>query len=108
VETVGFDKRVTAEGLEYLLYNAFETMPDLRGCEVTRSWAGLRPGSPDGWPVVGEGPLPGLHFALGAHRRGILLTPLVSEAAAASVLGKPLPEEAKAFAWNRGKAPVGV
>jgi glycine oxidase len=108
VETVGFDKRVTAEGLEYLLYNAFETMPDLRGCEVTRTWAGLRPGSPDGWPVVGASPLPGLHFALGAYRRGILLCPLVAEAAAASVLGKPLPEEAKAFAWDRVKAPVGV
>jgi len=108
VETVGFDKRVTAEGLEYLLYNAFETMPDLRGCEVTRSWAGLRPGSPDGWPVVGASPLPGLHFALGAYRRGILLCPLVAEAAAASVLGKPVPAEARPFAWDRVKAPVGV
>jgi glycine oxidase len=108
VETVGFDKRVTAEGLEYLLYNAFETAPDLRGCEVTRTWAGLRPGSPDGWPVVGGSPLPGLHFALGAFRRGILLCPLVAEAAAASVLGKPVPEAARAFAWDRVKAPVGV
>ncbi|HXC64630.1 MAG TPA: glycine oxidase ThiO [bacterium] len=108
VETVGFDKRVTAEGLEYLLYNAFETVPDLRGCEVTRSWAGLRPGSPDGWPVVGGGPLAGLYFALGAYRRGILLSPLVSEAAAAAVLGKPVPEEAKAFAWDRVKAPAVV
>jgi len=108
VETVGFDKRVTAEGLEYLLYNTFETMPDLRGCEVTRSWAGLRPGSPDGWPVLGPSPLPGLHFALGAFRRGILLTPLVAECSAASVLGKPLPGEAKAFAWDRVKAPAAV
>jgi glycine oxidase len=106
VETVGFDKRVTAEGLEYLLLNLFETAPDLRPCEVTRTWAGLRPGSPDGWPVLGAGPLEGLHFALGAYRRGILLTPLAAEAAAASVLGRPLPEEAKAFAFQRPTAPT--
>jgi glycine oxidase len=106
VETVGFDKRITAEGLEYLLQNVFETAPDLRPCEVTRTWAGLRPGSPDGWPVMGQGPLEGLHFALGAYRRGILLLPLAAEAAAASVLGKPLPAEAKAFAFERPTAPT--
>jgi glycine oxidase len=108
VETVGFDKRVTAEGLEYLLYNAFETIPDLRSCEVLRTWAGLRPGSPDGWPVMGPGPLPGLHFALGAYRRGILLLPLAAECAAASVLGRPLPAAARAFHWQRQAALAGA
>jgi glycine oxidase len=106
VETVGFDKRITAEGLEYLLQNLFETAPDLRPCEVTRTWAGLRPGSPDGWPVLGPGPIEGLHFALGAYRRGILLAPLAADAAAASVLGLPLPAEAKAFAFERPTAPA--
>ena len=101
VETVGFDKRVTAEGLEYLLQNAFDTLPDLRSCEVTRSWAGLRPGSPDGWPVLGPGPLPGLHFCLGAYRRGILLLPLAAQTAAAGVLGQAAPVEAAAFSYAR-------
>jgi glycine oxidase len=103
VETVGFDKRVTAEGLEYLLMNAFETAPDLRSCEVTRSWAGLRPAGPDGWPVLGPGPLKGLHFALGAFRRGILLMPLASETAAAGILQRPLPAEAEAFRVPRAQ-----
>lgn len=106
VETVGFDKRVTAEGLEYLLYNAFETVPDLRGCEVLRTWAGLRPGSPDGWPVLGPGPEAGLHFALGAFRRGILLLPLVADTVAASVLGRPLPPAAAAFHHARRREAV--
>jgi glycine oxidase len=106
VETVGFDKRVTAEGLEWLLQGAFETIPDLRSCEVTRTWAGLRPGSPDGWPVFGAGPEAGLHLALGAYRRGILLLPLAMETAAASVLGQPLPEAAKPFALDRSLRPA--
>lgn len=103
VETVGFDKRVTAEGLEYLLMNTFETAPDLRSCEVTRTWAGLRPGSPDGWPVLGPAPLPGLHFALGAYRRGILLMPLASAAACSGILGRPMPPEAEAFSAARSR-----
>jgi glycine oxidase len=103
VETVGFDKRVTAEGLEYLLLNAFEAAPDLRGCEVTRSWAGLRPASPDGWPVLGPGPMEGLHLALGAYRRGILLLPLSAESVVAGILGRPLPPEAAAFSFSRGR-----
>jgi glycine oxidase len=106
VETVGFDKRVTAEGVEWLLQGAFETIPDLRSCELIRTWAGLRPGSPDGWPVFGAGPEEGLHLALGAYRRGILLLPLAAAAAAASVLGKPLPEAAKPFALSRALRPA--
>ncbi|HTB21395.1 MAG TPA: glycine oxidase ThiO [bacterium] len=104
METLGFDKRVTAEGIEYLLMNAFETAPDLRPCELTRTWAGLRPASPDGWPVLGPAPLPGLHFALGAYRRGILLMPLAAESAAAGILGLPLPSEAAAFGASRAAA----
>jgi glycine oxidase len=108
VETVGFDKRITAEGLEYLLYNAFETAPDLRSCEITRTWAGLRPGSPDGWPTFGPGPLEGLHFALGAFRRGILLTPLAAETAAAGILGTAAPAEAAAFHFGRVRPAMAV
>jgi glycine oxidase len=44
---------------------------------VMRTWAGLRPGSPDGLPLVGpvEG-LGGLLLAVGHHRNGILLGPM--------------------------------
>jgi glycine oxidase len=98
VEHVGFDTQMTGEGIEWLLQNAFETVPDLRTCAVDKLWAGLRPGTADGWPVVGPGGQPGLHLILGAYRRGILLSPLLIEAVVASVLGKPMPLEAQAFA----------
>ena len=44
-----------------------------------RSWAGLRPATPDGLPVIGPWPgLGGLHVAAGHYRSGILLTPITA------------------------------
>ncbi len=101
VETVGFDKRLTGEGIEYLLQGAFETIPDLRNCEVDRLWAGLRPGAGDGWPTLGPSGRAGLHLALGAYRRGILLAPLVADALAHALQYGELPPAAVAFALDR-------
>ncbi len=101
VETCGFDKRQTGEGIEWLLQNAFETIPDLRSCEVDRIWAGLRPGSADGWPVLGRTPVKDLFLACGHYRRGILFLPLSVKALLDSVEGGALPEPALAFGFER-------
>src|SRR5919108_2207572 len=77
VEDVGFRKEVTLEGLEDLIQAGRHIAPGIMGQPVMRTWAGLRPGSPDGLPLVGavEG-LPGLLLAVGHHRNGILLGPM--------------------------------
>ena len=46
---------------------------------------GLRPGSPDNVPAIGRGALPGLVWAVGHHRNGILLAPLTADLVAAAV-----------------------
>lgn len=106
VETVGFDKRLTGEGIEWLLQNAFETIPDLRNCEVERIWAGLRPGSGDGWPTLGATSRPGVFVAAGHYRRGILFLPLTVKALLQSVTQGSLPAEAQAFAFERHLKPA--
>jgi glycine oxidase len=77
VEDVGFRKEVTLEGLEELIQAGRQIAPGMMDQPVIRTWAGLRPGSPDGLPLVGplEG-LPGLILAVGHHRNGILLGPM--------------------------------
>ncbi|HXH09376.1 MAG TPA: glycine oxidase ThiO [Alphaproteobacteria bacterium] len=77
VEDVGFRKEVTLEGLEELVYAGRHIAPGIMGHPVLRTWAGLRPGSPDGLPLVGlvEG-LSNLVLAVGHHRNGILLGPM--------------------------------
>jgi glycine oxidase len=77
VEDVGFHKEVTLAGLEELIQAGRHVVPGLMGAPVMRTWAGLRPGSPDGLPLVGpvEG-LSGLCLAVGHYRNGILLGPM--------------------------------
>jgi glycine oxidase len=77
VEDMGFRKEVTLAGLEELIQAGRRIAPGIMGEPVMRTWAGLRPGSPDGLPLVGpvEG-LPGLLLAVGHHRNGILLGPM--------------------------------
>jgi glycine oxidase len=77
VEDVGFRKEVTLAGLEELIQAGRRVAPGIMDEPVMRTWAGLRPGSPDGLPLVGPlDELPGLLLAVGHHRNGILLGPM--------------------------------
>lgn len=69
-EWVGFDKRPTAEGIGGLLRLGIELVPGLSQATVEASWAGLRPGTPDGMPYLGA--LPGIAngFVATGHFRG--------------------------------------
>ena len=75
VEHAGFDARCTAAGIAHLLSGALAVAPSLRDFTVSETWAGLRPGTPDGRPYLGETPLEGYYLATGHYRNGILLAP---------------------------------
>jgi glycine oxidase len=75
-EDVGFVKRTTAAAISELLTLAATLVPGLALAHLEQCWAGLRPGSPDGWPFLG--PVPGcanLWVAAGHFRSGIQLSP---------------------------------
>ncbi len=55
-EERGFDTAVTADGVFRLLEAAIEVLPDVAELELTGTRAGLRPGTPDGRPVIAAGP----------------------------------------------------
>jgi glycine oxidase len=52
VEQVGFDKGVTAGGIAFLLAAVAKLTPDLNSARFVRTWAGLRPASADGLPLI--------------------------------------------------------
>ena len=79
VEYAGFDRNVTAGGLEKILNGAIELAPGLAHARVEESWAGLRPDSPDHLPILGPVDIEGLLLATGHFRSGILLAPITSQ-----------------------------
>ena len=93
VEEVGFRFRTTKRGLAQVRRAAFELVPQLRQAREHFSWAGLRPSSPDGLPIVG--PLPNwenVTVATGHFRNGILLAPITAQLLAPAIGGGALDE----------------
>lgn len=76
VEEVGFDAAPTAAGAHDLRAFASGLLPASAAWPVLRHWAGLRPGSADGMPVIGPASgQPGLWLNTGHFRNGITLAP---------------------------------
>lgn len=100
MEERGFDTTVTAGGVRELLQEAQLLVPGLDELVLEEAVAGLRPGTPDNGPLLGEA-ADGVVWATGHHRNGILLTPLTGDAIGALLAGEALPPEAAAFAPDR-------
>lgn len=81
-ERVGFRKAVTAKAVEGLIAAAVRLVPSLAAAQFVSAWSGLRPGTPDARPILGDSPVPGLFFATGHFRNGILLAPATARAVA--------------------------
>ncbi len=89
IEDVGFDKRVTAEGVASILSDALSVAPGLARLSVAQTWAGLRPATPDRLPYLGRPPgVSGLVLATGHFRNGILLAPVTAQIVADVVAGR--------------------
>lgn len=74
IEHAGFNPEVTEVGAEAVQREANRLIPSLAREAVLRTWAGLRPGTPDGLPIIGPEPTTGgLWYATGHGRNGILL-----------------------------------
>lgn len=101
VAELGFDTTVTAGGVHELLREGYRTLPEIAEMELVEVRAGLRPGTPDNSPLIGSGPRPGLLFATGHHRNGILQAPATAAAVAALLLGEQPPFQLEPFLPGR-------
>lgn len=91
LERVGFDNRTTATAREHLRAAAVAAVPEFEHAQIVQTWAGLRPMTSDGLPILGRDPdVPGVVYACGHGKNGILLAPLTAECIA-SVIGQSAP-----------------
>lgn len=79
-EDVGFDCSTTEEGISRLSGSARVVVPNLGGMNTAEAWAGLRPATVDGLPVIGRSShWDNVIVATGHYRNGILLAPVTAE-----------------------------
>ncbi|HEY2374216.1 MAG TPA: glycine oxidase ThiO [Gaiellaceae bacterium] len=99
VEEAGYDETPTDEATELLLRQAIRAVPAVAGLELVEAVAGLRPGTPDDGPLIGD--WDGFIVATGHFRNGILLAPITADAVAALLTGGEPPPETAPFDPNR-------
>lgn len=87
VEEVGFDERVTVDGVRRLLDSAERLVPALAGAAFDEARAGLRPATTDELPIIGASTtMRGVFYATGHYRNGVLLAPLTAALVADLIL----------------------
>ncbi len=88
VEDAGFDKRTDPRTIQRLYRAGLAIAPILSSTRIHDAWAGLRPGSPDDLPILGETAIPGYFAATGHYRDGIMLAPATADAMAQLITGQ--------------------
>jgi glycine/D-amino acid oxidase-like deaminating enzyme len=102
VEDAGFETCITPDGQLMLLDFCHRLFPGLGKRPIRASWAGLRPATADGLPVVGQlddGPI---WYATGHYRNGILLAPWTAATVASWMAGEE-PEQRFVDAFSPGR-----
>ncbi|HSJ08968.1 MAG TPA: glycine oxidase ThiO [Longimicrobiales bacterium] len=101
-EDVGFRKGPTPRGIGTLMDAATRVLPGIADMPLVETWAGFRPATPDGLPILGPDPgTTGLVYATGHFRNGILLAPVTALCIAEMATGGRPPVPLDAFAITR-------
>ena len=101
-DDVGFDTSNTASGILALLDAAITLVPLLAQCTFVRAWAGLRPKTPDNYPIIG--PVPDWHnltLATGHYSFGVLLSAITAQAITELLTMGKTPETIQPFSLER-------
>jgi len=100
-EDTQFNKNTTANGLKELKSFAEKWFPFTRELAVVQHWAGLRPGTVDGVPYIGQVPgMSGLFINAGHFRNGVVTGPASAQLLADILLNRPLSLPADEFALD--------
>jgi glycine oxidase len=89
IEHAGFDQTVEQHQIASLLEIVSTLLPEVREATQLASWAGLRPGTPDGLPILGAGLAEHCWHATGHYRNGVLLAPATARLMAQAIMGEP-------------------
>jgi glycine oxidase len=101
LEEAGYDKRTLPETIQRLLQLATKLVPALEKAQIHEAWAGLRPGTSDKLPILGETVVPGYFAATGHFRDGILLAPVTAQVMAELIVDQKCTFDLSPFSPDR-------
>lgn len=101
-EFVGYNCQTTFTGLAQIAHRARQIIPRLGSLDVIRSFAGLRPYTPDGLPILGNvETLEGFIMAAGHEGDGIALSPITGDLIAQLIAGEEPSVSLESFSLSR-------
>jgi glycine oxidase len=101
LEEAGYNKQTEVSTIQRLFKAAVEVVPSLAESKIHEDWAGLRPGTADDLPILGETSTPGYFVAAGHYRDGILLAPITAQVMTDVILQKTPSQDLTAFSPAR-------
>jgi glycine oxidase len=104
LEHVGFDEVVHQAQVRGLMDAALRLLPEATIPSPIDAWTGLRPGTPDGLPILGSAQRANCWHATGHYRDGILLAPVTARVMAQAMLGETPDIPLAAFSPARFKS----
>ena len=99
-EAVGYNTKVTTDIMQYIARRATEAFPCLGDVRIVRSWAALRPLTPDRYPIYHESTTYPGAFVLTSHS-GVSLASLYATDIAQWIADGTTPEEFEYFSPRR-------
>jgi sarcosine oxidase subunit beta len=101
-EFVGFDTRTTHQAMTNIATQAIHIIPQLKDTHIIRAFAGLRPYTQDGLPILGNvDGVEGFIVAAGHEGDGVALSPITGEVIAELVDTKTTPISLNEFRLER-------
>ncbi|QEK12444.1 FAD-binding oxidoreductase [Crassaminicella thermophila] len=103
-EFEGYNKKTTYEALKIIINQGIYYFPILKKVHIIRSFAGLRPATPDGKPILDEvADKKGYFVAAGHEGDGIALAPITGKLMAKFINGEKIYYDINVLRLNRFK-----
>jgi D-amino-acid dehydrogenase len=102
LELSGMDPSIDRARLEAILSQTYHYLPTLGGMDIKEIWAGIRPCTPDGLPVLGKlHPYSNVFIAGGHGTKGMLLGPVTGQYMSRMLSGESIGMMERSLKANR-------
>ncbi len=107
-EFAGYDTRTTHPVIRAITRRAIRYIPALADLHCIRTYAGLRPFTPDHLAIISPvEEVPGFYIAAGHEGNGIGLAPLTGQLMSEIILGQPTTVDVAPLRWSRFREGAG-